>query len=405
MPRAIALWCILMLGGCSESNRAAVEGLRPTSAHWIDPANEFSPSTLWGHFSFDELSFPTPTEGWIVGDKFILHVVSDDLNVTFLRPTGAWLKAVAFRTADDGWVAGSRLPRGVLWRYANGLWEPADIRVNWPDWYVRSVWVSPQAVWARASVTEEGLGPDMAKRRRSVLLHSEDGAGWRVDDSPQLDAGRWSFNDACFYTSDEGWFVGLERPEPNVVRALAVLRRNGQWHQTRLPELDGPDARLQEVVCLNNGHAVALGVSGGEVYHPSQPVLLRHDGDRWQQIELPQAFRRAEIGAMAALSDSDVWLAVSNVVALQDRRATFLHLSGGEWKEVAPPMLPGGDEVGYVFSDMQFVSPDEGWAIANVSRGRGLARGLIFHYRDGEWRNRNWNWHFWNEPWFGLLGY
>jgi hypothetical protein len=53
---------------------------------------------------------------------------------------------------------------------------------------------------------------------------------------------------------------------------------------------------------------------------------------------------------------------------------------------------------------MQFVSPDEGWAIANDVGGPGLGRGLIFHYRDGVWRNRNWNWHFWNEPGFGFCG-
>jgi hypothetical protein len=54
---------------------------------------------------------------------------------------------------------------------------------------------------------------------------------------------------------------------------------------------------------------------------------------------------------------------------------------------------------------MQFVSPTEGWAIANDYDGPDLVRGLIFHYKDGVWRNRNWNWHFWNEPWFGLAAY
>jgi len=34
----------------------------------------------------------------------------------------------------------------------------------------------------------------------------------------------------------------------------------------------------------------------------------------------------------------------------------------------------------------------------------GVWRGLIFHYKDGAWRNRNWNWHFWCQRWFGLLG-
>ena len=48
---------------------------------------------------------------------------------------------------------------------------------------------------------------------------------------------------------------------------------------------------------------------------------------------------------------------------------------------------------------MQFVSPDEGRAIANEI---GAVRGLIFHCKDGVWRLRNWGWHFWDAPGFGL---
>jgi hypothetical protein len=59
---------------------------------------------------------------------------------------------------------------------------------------------------------------------------------------------------------------------------------------------------------------------------------------------------------------------------------------------------------GFAFTDMQFVTPNEGWAVANDYGGPGIVRGLIFHYKDGVWRNRNWTWHFWNQPWFGLFG-
>ena len=394
-----------MLAGCATSYRSKVEGLRPASAHWIDATGSFAPSTLWGHFSFESLSFPSPTEGWIVGDRFVLHVKRRGLSVTFLEPTGSRLKSVDFRTPDDGWAAGSRLGAGVVWHYANGRWSPSDLGIDRPDWYARRIWVSPEAVWTEVGVVlKEDLQPGPSRRTKSVLLRSS-GTAWQVDDSPGLEEHSWSFRDACFYSSSDGWFVGFERAEPRIVRALAVRRLNGEWRRDWLTELSGPRADLRQVVCLPENRAVALGISGGGMDGPGQPVLLRHDGERWQRIELPEAFRRAEVGAVAALSDSDVWLAVSNVVALRDDRATFLHWSGGEWTEVAAPSLPGGRAIAYYFSDMQFVSPTEGWAIANVYKGRGMARGLIFHYRDGVWRNRNWSWHFWNEPWFGLAGY
>jgi hypothetical protein len=53
---------------------------------------------------------------------------------------------------------------------------------------------------------------------------------------------------------------------------------------------------------------------------------------------------------------------------------------------------------------MQFVTPNEGWAIATDFAGTGLSNGLIFHYKDGVWRHRNWSWHLWDMPGFGMLG-
>jgi len=94
-----------------------------------------------------------------------------------------------------------------------------------------------------------------------------------------------------------------------------------------------------------------------------------------------------------------VWLAVNADDPPGRLRPTFLHWVDGAWTEVRPPALPGGQVDGYLFSDMQFVSPDEGWAIGNTD---GFVHGLIFHYRNGVWRYRNWGWHFWDAPGFGL---
>ena len=94
-----------------------------------------------------------------------------------------------------------------------------------------------------------------------------------------------------------------------------------------------------------------------------------------------------------------MWLALSRQDATLRFRPTFLHWVDGVWTEVPPPALPTGRADGFLFSDMQFVSPAEGWAIGNAD---GFARGVIFHYQDGVWRLRNWGWHFWDAPGFGL---
>jgi hypothetical protein len=83
---------------------------------------------------------------------------------------------------------------------------------------------------------------------------------------------------------------------------------------------------------------------------------------------------------------------------------TFLHFDHGRWTEVPGPVLPGGRTGGYVVTALTFPAPDIGWAAATDYEGPGISRGLVLHYKDGVWRNRNWDWHFWNEPWWGLFG-
>jgi hypothetical protein len=58
----------------------------------------------------------------------------------------------------------------------------------------------------------------------------------------------------------------------------------------------------------------------------------------------------------------------------------------------------------FVFTDMQFVTATEGWAIATGAARWGGSQGFVFRYKDGVWRHRSWDWHLWDMPWFGLFG-
>src|SRR5215475_9468697 len=82
------IWsAILMLAGCTMTNESAVEALRASPAYWVR-TYRFAPD--WGNFTFDALSFVSPNDGWIVGNRFLLHIVDDDLFVTFTRSTNTW---------------------------------------------------------------------------------------------------------------------------------------------------------------------------------------------------------------------------------------------------------------------------------------------------------------------------
>ena len=423
-----ALAMALISSGCSMACRENAGDLRPAVAHWVDAPLWHAYAPVRGDFTFDALSFSVPSDGWIAGKRFLLHVVDRALTVTFTDPTGAWIDSIAFAAPSEGWASGfyqrprltplpsdvdpmvrwfegNSVATGTIWRYRHDRWEATDLsEFDWGEWTVGGVWAAPGGdAWATAVIqTGERKRLSDPIVLESVLLRW-DGQRWRVDDFNATGSRRRFFNDICFQPSGEAWFVGSDLTDPHVRRPVAVHRRDHTWQPVALPELSNTHGALSEVVCLPGGRALAIGASYAGASQPRQPVLLRYDQE-WHRIELPDGLENAEIGAVAALSSNDVWLAVSQHRAVGDHRVRFLHWFDGRWTEVDPPALPGGRTGWYFVKAMQFVSPDEGWAIADDVDGPGLVRGLIFHYRDGVWRNRNWNWHFWNEPGFGFCG-
>jgi hypothetical protein len=157
------------------------------------------------------------------------------------------------------------------------------------------------------------------------------------------------------------------------------------------------------MVCPKDGGVVAVGRAWDQRDDTTSPVLIRFT-DQWERISFPDEFADATASALAALSNDEIWLAVSCGGPSDRCRPRFLRWTAGRWDVVEPPTLPGGRSSGYTITDLQLLSRDVGWAIANDYDGPGLVRGLLFHYRDGVWRNRNWNWHFWDQPGFGLFG-
>jgi len=406
VARTAVVWTILLVAGCAASREPRAER-QAIPARWVAETDGFDPD--WADFMFDALAFSTPTDGWIVGDRFLLHLIDGGMTVTFMKPTRIVLVGLDFAAPNDGWAWGfTRTPRGpvgVFRRYRNAGWEPIDATgIDWPAWFVTMVQSAPSGeVWAAISTAAEhepAASPE-TQPRHALLRRQAD--RWEIDPTVQALGPGWAFSDACFGAGDEGWFVGADLAASGGRRPLAVRRLRGAWEQAGLPQMASPRATLERVACLPDGRAFAIGTVGGDRDHRGHPVLLRYDG-AWHEVPLPDAFLEASVGALAAVSDTEVWLAVSEVDTTRPPRAAFLHWVAGEWSVAPPPALPEGRVGGYVLTDLQFVSASEGWATANDYDGPGIVRGLIFHYRDGVWRNRNWSWHLWDMPGFGMFG-
>ncbi|MCY0464299.1 hypothetical protein OVW20_29380, partial [Klebsiella pneumoniae] len=62
------------LAGCGALCRTKVSHLRPAPAHWVEKPFWHAFAPMPELFQFDALSFSTPNDGWIVGNRFLLHV-------------------------------------------------------------------------------------------------------------------------------------------------------------------------------------------------------------------------------------------------------------------------------------------------------------------------------------------
>jgi hypothetical protein len=382
-----------MAAGGAEASPSSIP------AHWVSEskANGFEPKV--GDFTFDDLWFTAPDDGWIVGSRFLLHVQGDRLRLTFSGKSGASFNSVHFPTREYGWAGGFISHRtssdGVLWRYQHHRWRAADLSgVGLRNWTVTTVRFADPDDGRAAALVELG-----GNRVLSLMLHF-DGSTWRLDPGTRLEGRRWTIGDMCVRPSGGMWAVGSARlSDAEGQHPLLVSLESSEWREVALPRGVGSFGGLSHVVCLGDEGAIAAGVTIDEAGGSTGRVQLLRYRNGWELVAASASLSGVQLSAVAATSTEDVWVA-----GVRARRPVFLHLSGGGWSEVPGPVLPQDRTAGYSVGAMQFPSPGEGWAVANDNEGPGLVRGLIFQYRDGVWRNRNWSWHFWDQRWFGLFG-
>jgi hypothetical protein len=394
---AVGVWVALAVGWVAP---AAAGAPYEIPAYWVVEGDTLQPRV--GDFAFNDLAFVASDEGWIVGDRFLLHISGPRVRVVFVNDVRTSLVSVATLGPTAAWAGGLRAVgddggvEGVLWSYGTDGWRPALVpEVPVVDWTVARVRV---AAANDGAALVHGRAP-ASTERRDVLLHF-DGTRWSVAFAAPAGS---ELSDVCLTADGSGWAVGRKMVAPRAPWQGAAWRRDGRiWSELRLPVgLDG-EWDLHRVCCLSGGQVAAVGgrttptATGPAV----EGLLLRFDG-AWRRVELPEPMRAGYPDALDAAPDGSLWVAAGRAGRPRIARQT----ATGGWDDTALPVLPGGRRRGFAVGALALTAASEGWAIADDVGGPGVVRGLVLRYRDGAWSNRGWNWHFWRERWFGLFGH
>jgi hypothetical protein len=369
-------------------------------AHWVE-GDDLEPTFYISPLR--ALSFPSPGEGWIVGERYILHVRGDRLEVAFVE-LGESRNSVSFSNPASGWASSVHQEPWPMLSYRSGQWRGESLPgIGWPDWGISRVMAGPAGdAWAFAHFSEKVPGLLESPKTTAAILRY-DGARWVVDQSLLASQPSWHLADACQSPDGQWWFVGVDTAAPSG-RGKVLARWNGDTFRTIASAGTASErSGLYSIRCLSDGTIWASGDLRPAEGQGLEILLMRFTTvlDRVAvPVDLPQ---RGWASSLAPVSRDELWLSARCEGGGADCCERFLHYRQGAWETQGLPLLPGGRCTKVSIQDMQFVSPDEGWAVASdMEPGQGGGR--IFHYKDGKWRNRNWNWHFWDAPWFNLFG-
>jgi len=390
---------ILVLLGAALA-RADESALTFHPAHWVDgdsiePTSRISP--------FGVLAFSSPAEGWMAGERYVLHIRGERLEVAFVD-LGHSITSFGFVDPELGWAGSQDEEGGPILSYRSGTWRREwPTGIGWPYWGVHRILAGHTGeAWATTWFRQEPPSSHAWPRSSRGLLRY-DGSLWTVDEHLLAGHDGTMLADACQTPDGSWWVVGRDTSAASGM-AMMLARWDGSTLQTVAGPASGTErSTLSLVRCLPDGSAWALGTVRRAADQPAEILVLRFT-TMWERMPVPAFFPREPLPtAIAPVNEGETWISASCGNLEADCCERFLHYRDGTWETVGLPLMPGGRCTSVSIRDMQFVSPDEGWAVANDDTPR-LGVGRIFHYKDGKWRNRNWNWHFWNAPWFNLFG-
>ena len=249
------------------------------------------------------------------------------------------LTAVATAADGEAWALG---PSGAILHWDGWKWTIAD---QAGGAVLRGlVAVEPNDVWAVGS--EQG----------APFTEHWDGASWRsvALSAPPVAGGL----NAISGSASDLWAVGAAA---DGTRVLTAHYDGTRWSYV-------PDAGVSD-----GGLLTVAAVAPDDVWAGGDALLQHWDGAQWRDVS--QSFSGVR-GALAAVSSSDVWLGAGNGMA---------HWDGAAWRSVTAPQLGLAGHTNAQIGAVSALSPTDVWAAGTLGVSGASSAPLVVHWDGSAW--------------------
>ena len=252
------------------------------------------------------------------------------------------LTAVAVAADDEAWALG---PQGVILQWNTESWQPVLTAAQSGGAVLRGLAaLDPDDVWA--------VGSDQG----SPFATHWNGAAWKTMTLPATVGG--SLN-AISGTPTDLWAVGVSSDDSH----LLTLHYDGtDWSAV-------PDAAVSD-----GGLLTVAALAPGDVWAAGDAVLQHYDGTQWSTVSQTFSGVREALSADTAPS---VWLAGAQGVA---------HFDGVIWQPTSAAQMGLIGGAGARLGAISALSATDVWAAGTLTARGAASAPLIVHYDGAAWR-------------------
>jgi hypothetical protein len=248
-------------------------------------------------YSIDSIDVISPDDVWAVGEwegPYLVHWDGEawtEMEGPRVKGTRDLLKAVSGVTTDDVWAVGVDTfgDRHVILHWDGAAWERSET----PSVGRRSSLYDVVAIADGTAYAAGYYRPRESRGIRALVLRF-DGSNWTREPLGLRDI-RFTLENIDGHSATTLWATPYEEP-------LALMRTSGGWSRVPLPR----DAALRDVAVTPEGSAWFAAEGGGR---RRLPIAWRYFDGTWERFDLPDRRYSEYLFSVAALSDSEVWVA------------------------------------------------------------------------------------------------